>query len=83
MAEKQALQQRFRERAAIDGKKEFVAPVGERMDRVSDQFFSAAALAGDQNRRLRRRDFFDRLEQGAERRALADDLAEIEIRHGQ
>src|SRR3954471_4865083 len=49
---------------------------------MRDQLLPAAALARDQYRRLSRRNLLDHFEQSAERAALADDLAEIEFRHG-
>src|SRR5207253_5438298 len=53
------LDERPRDRAAVDDDERLVLALGQGMDRLRDQIFSGAGLAFDEHRRLGRRDALD------------------------
>src|SRR5215813_10020388 len=76
MTEQLALQQRLRERAAVDGDERPIAARSLEVDGARDQFLAGSGLAVDEDgdrRRDRRR---QQTEQAPHRRAVADDLIE-------
>ena len=73
--EQHALDQRFRQRRAVDRNERSVASVALGMDRPGDQLLAGAALPLDQHRGARGGDRVERLERSFEGCALPDDLA--------
>ena len=76
MAEQLALEQRLGQRGAVDRDEGGRGPRAVAMDRVRRELLARAALAQDQDRRLRGRDPRDELVDLAHRRALADHVGE-------
>lgn len=72
MAKHFGFQQFMRDRGAIDRHKGTVAARGQRVDRVSDDFFAAAAFARYQHRRIGRGDPLNQGPQLDDRRMFTD-----------
>src|SRR5207344_1209538 len=72
-----ALEERLGERGAVDRHERALAAAAVRVDRLGDQFFSGAALARDEHRRVRRRDAHDAAEHLADDTGPADDVLEL------
>ena len=60
--------------AAVDGDKFVVAPGAVLMDDLGQIFLPGTALAGDEDRQVRRREFHGRLQGPVERRVVSDDI---------
>src|SRR5262249_29204762 len=73
MTEQFALEQRFRERRAVDGHEWPVGPRTGGVDRARNQFLASAALAENQHRRVSRRDALDQTAETANSGAVAYD----------
>ena len=80
VAEHLALEQRRRHAAEIDLHERLGGAAAVAMDRLGDQFLAGAALAGDQHRRVGRRDAADQLEDAQQPRVAADQIAEVVAR---
>jgi hypothetical protein len=76
MAEQFTFQQRFGNSAAIDGHKGAVFAGAVLMDGLGGHFFARSALPIEQDRRIRRRHFANRLKDRAHRAAAAQHPAE-------
>src|SRR5262249_48954931 len=77
VTEELALDQPARQRGAVDLDERPAAARAPRVDRARDQLLSAAGLAEDEDRGVRRRHQIDLLEGVRQRAALPDDLLEV------
>src|ERR1051326_6120480 len=77
MAEDLRLDQRRRDRAAVEGDERFVAPARKRVDRVRHDLLARARLADDEDVRVGVRDHLDLFEELLHPRGLADQVAEL------
>ena len=77
MAEKFALDQRFRDRSAIEGHKGLFLPRAVVMHGFGDQLFSCSALSGDQDIRFGGGDFLQEIIKGQHFRTLSDDVVKV------
>ena len=76
VAEQLALQQRLRQRRAVDGDHRGVLAAAGVVERACDSLLAGAALPGDQDRGVRIGHSLDELPDRLHRRALARDLAD-------
>ena len=76
MAEDLRLDQRRRDRAAVEGDERLVATPRQRVNRVRDDFFSRSRLADDEDVRVGVRDHLDLFEELLHPRRLADQMPE-------
>ena len=76
VAEQLRLEQRFRNRAAVERDEAVHAPRAVVMNRARDDLLAGAGLAGDEDRAVGRRDGLEQLKQPRHRAALADDAFE-------
>src|SRR5262249_10542327 len=76
VAEELRLEQRFRNRAAVQRDEAVHAPRAALMNGARDDFLARTRFARDQDRAARRRDRLEQLEQQLHRPALADDSLE-------
>src|ERR1051326_392037 len=76
MAEDLRLDQRRRDRAAVEGDERFVAPARKRVDRVRHDLLARARLADDEDVRVGVRDHLDLFEELLHPRRLADQVPE-------
>src|SRR6266478_6285533 len=79
VTKKQTLEQRLRQGAAVDRQKQAVAPVAMGVNGKGNQFFSCAAVTGDQNRGHSGRHFLNHLQDIPDRFALADNFFEVKF----
>src|SRR5439155_22559706 len=76
VSEELALEQRLRERRAVQTHERFVRARRVAADRLGDELLARAALSEDEDARLRRRDLPDHLQEELHLRMLADDVPE-------
>src|SRR5262249_43553473 len=74
VAEELALEERRRQRRAVEGDEGRLAPERHAVDRAREELLAGAALAEDEHARVRRRDASDERQELLHRRRLADDL---------
>ena len=77
VSEKLALQERIRQRGAVDGDQPPVLPVAHAMDGARDHLLAGPALAQDQDVAVGRGDAVNQVAHLLHRRALADDAARL------
>ena len=79
VAEQLGLEHARRERRAVDAHERLLLARAVDVDGVRDQLLAGAGLAAQQHGRARRRDLLDLLQHLAQRGAVADDVAEVEL----
>jgi hypothetical protein len=79
MTKKQTLEQRLRQRAAVDREKQSILPIAVGVNCKGDQFLSRAAVTGDEHGGHRGGHLLDHFQDIPDRFTLADDVFEVKF----